>query len=146
MFKSQTKTSATAVMYLYNTCGDNPTCTWLLLFVMYTQQTRKYTRLYFDTLVIWCIKLLIKRHRLHADTYSIIHHVTRVVWNICICICILYVVEPNLWFLYNGMYKYVWVCKQGQSIKSLKVHPLKGHCLIFLSAIYQLFIEYFNIK
>jgi len=23
---------------------------------------------------------------------------------------------------------------------------LKGHCLIFLSAIYQLFIEYFNIK
>jgi len=26
-----------------------------------------------------------------------------------------------------------------------KIH-LKGHCLIFLSAIYQLFIEYFNIK
>jgi len=23
---------------------------------------------------------------------------------------------------------------------------LKGHCLIFLSAVYQLFIEYFNIK
>ena len=23
---------------------------------------------------------------------------------------------------------------------------LKGHCLIFLSAIYQLFVEYFNIK
>jgi len=26
------------------------------------------------------------------------------------------------------------------------VETLKGHCLIFLSAIYQLFIEYFNIK
>jgi len=25
-------------------------------------------------------------------------------------------------------------------------NKLKGHCLIFLSAIYQLFIEYFNIK
>jgi len=26
------------------------------------------------------------------------------------------------------------------------LQDLKGHCLIFLSAIYQLFIEYFNIK
>jgi len=28
----------------------------------------------------------------------------------------------------------------------LTLQHLKGHCLIFLSAIYQLFIEYFNIK
>ena len=27
-----------------------------------------------------------------------------------------------------------------------KLDRLKGHCLIFLSAIYQLFIKYFNIK
>ena len=31
-------------------------------------------------------------------------------------------------------------------IKCLELYMLKGHCLIFLSAIYQLFIEYFNIK
>jgi len=33
-------------------------------------------------------------------------------------------------------------CDGGEDFRSV----LKGHCLIFLSAIYQLFIEYFNIK
>ena len=31
-------------------------------------------------------------------------------------------------------------------VDELTEKMLKGHCLIFLSAIYQLFIEYFNIK
>jgi len=39
-------------------------------------------------------------------------------------------------------------CLRGWRIVEFEVliNNLKGHCLIFLSAIYQLFIEYFNIK
>jgi len=35
---------------------------------------------------------------------------------------------------------------KGTPLRSGRVTSLKGHCLIFLSAIYQLFIKYFNIK
>jgi len=47
----------------------------------------------------------------------------------------------------NSQYTdYIWQA-QVMNIDNLRlIKVLKGHCLIFLSAIYQLFIEYFNIK
>jgi len=61
--------------------------------------------------------------------------------------CIVYKISVCMYIGGHGLHYRDIIFYNTSSVEQFLVtKALKGHCLIFLSAIFQLFIEYFNIK